>query len=110
MPNESNDSSDKGKLSEEFDQDKASSSGEKGMRPVSNLTMINFLHWVKRHHPEVRSLQYLSEHQLFQLVSIFEGCDIQWDQWYASFNLLLEGHSNKEGYEGARRILRQLDL
>ena len=95
---------------EEFDQSKVFSSGEKGMRPVSNHAMINFLRWVRQDHPEVRSLQQLSERQLFQLVEEFEGRSVQWTQWSAGFSLLLEGHSNKEGYESARMVFRQLGL
>ncbi len=95
---------------EDFDQDNIHFSGDKGMRPVPNHAMINFLRWIRRYHPEVRSLQQLSEYQLFQLVSTFEGSNIEWAQWRASFTLLFEGRSNKEGYEDARTTLRQLDL
>jgi hypothetical protein len=95
---------------ETFDSDQVSSSGGKGMRPIPNDAMINFLRWLGRQHPEISSLRDLSDHQLFHLVSEFEGGRIAWDEWSAGFNLLQNGHSNKAGYEAARKELKQSGL
>ncbi len=110
MPDTSNTNPSHEEPFEKFEQDKASSSEGKGMKPVSNQAMINFLHWVKDNYPGIKSLQKLSEQQLFQLVEEFEDSNVQWKQWQAGFSLLLEGHSNKEGYGSARAVLNQLRL
>ena len=44
----------------------------KGMKPVSSSTMLNFLNWLTTYHPEVRSLQYLPDADLLNLVKEFE--------------------------------------
>jgi hypothetical protein len=82
----------------------------KGMRAVPNHAMINFLHWTRRSHPEIRNLRYLSENDLFQLVNEFTHGRFTWNEWHAGFSLLLEGRSNKEGYAEARAELQDLGL
>jgi hypothetical protein len=95
---------------EKFEHDEALTSGGKGMVPVPSYAMINFLRWLRAYYPGITSLQHLSERQLLQLVSEFEGGNIARDEWRAGFRLLLDGHSNKEGYGTARTVLRQLGL
>lgn len=39
----------------------------KGMRPMLHVEMINFLHWLKREHPEITRIRNVSERQWRQI-------------------------------------------
>ena len=42
------------------------------MNPVRGHTMLNFLHWMGLHRPDVKRLRGLSEPELLQLANDFE--------------------------------------
>jgi hypothetical protein len=62
------------------------------LRVVPNHAMINFLHWTRRHHPEIRNLRHLPENELFRLFNEFTGGRFTWNEWYA---VMLEGNDER---------------
>lgn len=75
------------------------------MLPVKEHTMINFIEWVDKTHPEIRSLRNLGKKLLLSLVNEFEGGKLNGNEelktkWIASFEYYLsEKNSNKETME-----------
>lgn len=82
----------------------------KGMKALPGHAMINFLRWLRKQHPEVKSIRALSVPQLIQLVEEFAGGRVAWDVWAESFRLLLKGQADTENYEAARLVLKELGL
>lgn len=72
--------------------------------------MMNFLHWLALHHPEIKRLRSLSREELLTLVDEFEdgklGHNSQLrEKWRSGFHFLFDSTSDWEGYDEARRLL-----
>lgn len=84
------------------------------MNPVRGYTMLNFIHWVALHRPEIGRLSDLSEETLLELVNEFERGQLTHDtylreQWWAGFRFLLNEDRDWEGYAAARYELARLE-
>jgi hypothetical protein len=81
------------------------------MNPVRGQTMLNFLNWVARNRPEVQSLSGLSNSALLDLADDFESGKLKTipdlkRKWEASFDFLLKGNTDWDGYAAIRGKLR----
>jgi hypothetical protein len=76
--------------------------------------MINFIEWVDRNHPEIKSLKDLDKSVLYDLVNEFEHGklthnDVLTQKWKHSFEYNLFENSGWEGYDNARRKLYEFE-
>jgi len=76
--------------------------------------MLNFIHWVALHHPEVKRLGDQSEESLLKLVNDFErgkvaGNPTLCEKWRVGFHFLLKEDNDREGYGEARKALAGLE-
>ena len=84
------------------------------MNPVKGYTMLNFIHWVALHHPEIQRLRDTPEDELLDLVDEFEqgklgGNQTLREKWKSSFHFLLKDTMDWEGYGDARKELARLE-
>ncbi|MFD5145875.1 hypothetical protein [Streptomyces sp. NPDC058401] len=85
------------------------------MNPVQGFTMLRFLDWLSRHHPEIRSIEDESIDHLLALVDEFEGGALRGNRelsrkWREGFRVLLKTDSDWQGYGQARSRWKNLSL
>jgi hypothetical protein len=83
------------------------------MNPARGYAMLNFIHWLALHHPELHRLSDLPEETLLELVNEFERGKVATnpilrEQWRVSFHFLLTTGFDEEGFDEARQALEQL--
>ncbi len=84
----------------------------KGMRPVTGITMYNFLYWLLMHHYELESLQRLSAPQLLYFAREFERArpDVEPSiekAWRDGFGKLFSSPKDQDDYAAARALLHR---
>lgn len=85
----------------------------KGMRPMPNHIMINFLYWLRTNHPKERSFRGASQEKLLSLVHEFERNrpDIQLlsdQQWLRSFEELEKEDDTQSDYLEVKELYRKM--
>ncbi len=84
----------------------------KGMSPVTDITMYNFIYWLNMYHHELNDLQSLPIRQLLSLTQQFENArpDIEIrtpTAWRKGFEELFGEMDHSGHYVAARKLLHR---
>jgi hypothetical protein len=83
------------------------------MNPVRGYTMLSFLNWMIREHPETKTIRDTPRKLLMRLVDEFEHGKLQGNEalarkWEVGFDFLLNSNGDWQGYDEARRVVDTL--
>jgi hypothetical protein len=83
------------------------------MNPVRGYTMLNFLNWMIRVHPEIETIEGMPTSRLLVLANEFEGGKLRGNgvltrKWEAGLHFLLEQNTDWQGYGEARKVANSL--
>lgn len=84
------------------------------MNPIRGYTVLNFIHWLAIHHPEIRTIRDTPTDQLLELANEFEQGKLSENEhltqkWKAGFEYLLNDYGDWQGYDKARSALAQME-
>ena len=85
------------------------------MNPIRSYTMLNFIHWLAIHHPEIKQISDQPEYILLRLVNEFEKGKLDGNlkltqKWKAGFDFLLNRSGSWDGYDEVRRELAHIEV